>query len=150
MEQSQVTEKPVYKIYKEGAILLGTFLGGPLVAGYMMATNFIQFKQPQKAKKTWTYAVIATVVSVILIFLIPKGSTIPSYSVPLMYTAMAYYLVNFFQKEAIAKHIQAAGEVFSMWNAAWVGFVGFMILVVLLSIAAFFVDFILSLLGLIF
>ncbi|MEJ5055640.1 hypothetical protein [Sphingobacterium sp. MYb382] len=46
MEHPKVMVKPAYKIYSDSAITLGTFLGGPLAAGYMMAANFKAFNQP--------------------------------------------------------------------------------------------------------
>ncbi len=41
MEQILDIEKPKPKIYNYRAIGVGTFLGGPLVAGYFIAENFL-------------------------------------------------------------------------------------------------------------
>jgi hypothetical protein len=50
------------KIYTDRLIWAGTFLGGPLVAGYLIAENFKVFNEPNKVKLTWIYAIIATIV----------------------------------------------------------------------------------------
>ena len=52
---------PERKIYKDPALLLGAFFGGPLAAGYMIAGNFKAFGRPDKAKKTWLFTILATI-----------------------------------------------------------------------------------------
>ncbi len=42
------------RVYKTNMIYLGSWLGGPLVAGYLIAENFKAFGEFSKAKKTWT------------------------------------------------------------------------------------------------
>lgn len=48
MEQTLETNETV-KIYKDRAIWAGTFLGGPLVAGYLIAENFKVFNEKKRA-----------------------------------------------------------------------------------------------------
>lgn len=64
MEQEQTLDKHITigKIYKEKAITFGTFLGGHLVAGHLIAENFKVFGEKDRAKKTWIYTIIATVI----------------------------------------------------------------------------------------
>jgi hypothetical protein len=45
MEEILDAEKPMQKIYNTKAIIIGTFLGGPLVAGYFIAENFKAFNE---------------------------------------------------------------------------------------------------------
>src|SRR6266487_6381979 len=99
MEQEQTLDNQILrgKIYKDRAIYVGTFLGGPLVAGYLIAENFKIFSEPDRAKKTWIYAIIATVVIFGGIFLIPDTVKIPNQIIPLIYTGITYYLVQHFQ-----------------------------------------------------
>ena len=40
------------KLYNERAILIATFLGGPLAGGFLLAQNFNAFNEPGKAGKT--------------------------------------------------------------------------------------------------
>jgi riboflavin synthase alpha subunit len=71
-EKSVFEEVPTEKIYTEKAIRVGTFLGGPLVAGYFMAENFKVFGDSEKAKKTWIITILATLSIFALIFLFLK------------------------------------------------------------------------------
>ena len=64
MEENIITPIPEYKLYNGRAIYIGTFLGGPLVAGYLAAENFKRFGQPDKVRTAWVVAIIATVVIV--------------------------------------------------------------------------------------
>jgi len=43
MEQKINIQTPTEKIYKDRAIGVGTFLGGPLAAGYLIAENLKSF-----------------------------------------------------------------------------------------------------------
>jgi len=49
-EQTLDNQILVGKIYKAKEIYVGTFLGGPLVAGYTIAENFKIFGEIDKAK----------------------------------------------------------------------------------------------------
>ena len=51
MEETLAIKIPTQKIYKNRAIEIATFLGGPLVAGYLIAENFKAFNEPDKSKK---------------------------------------------------------------------------------------------------
>ena len=125
MEQQTLDiQIPTEKIYKEREIYIGTFLGGPLVAGYLIAENFKNFNEPEKAKKTWIYAVIATVVIFGGIFLIPDTVKIPNQIIPLVYTGIAYLLVHRFQDIQINSHIDSGGQIYSWWRTIAVGLIG--------------------------
>jgi hypothetical protein len=103
---------------------VGTFLGGPLVAGYLIAENFKSFSDPDQAKKTWIYAIIATIVIFGGIFLIPDTVKIPNQIIPLIYTGIAYYLVQHFQGQKITAYINAGGQIYSWWRTIGVGLIG--------------------------
>ncbi|HEY9833594.1 MAG TPA: hypothetical protein V6D26_23785, partial [Stenomitos sp.] len=94
MEQKLDIQTPTVNIYKDRAIWVGAFLGGPLAAGYLIAENFKAFNEFDKAKKTWNYAIIATIVVFGGVFLIPDNVEMPNQVIPLIYTAIAYYLVQ--------------------------------------------------------
>jgi hypothetical protein len=61
MEDNEIVI-PAQKIYSEKNIWRATFLGGPLVAGYLLAENFKAFNEPEKVRKTWIIAVLATII----------------------------------------------------------------------------------------
>ena len=124
MEETINIQAPTEKIYKDKAIYIGTFIGGPLVAGYFIAENFKAFGEDNRAKKTWLYTIIATIVIFGGIFLIPDSSKIPNQIIPLIYTGIAYYLVKHFQGQNIEAHINSGGKLFSWWRTIGIGFAG--------------------------
>ena len=107
MEEIIDNQTPTTKIYKEKAIYVGTMLGGPLAAGYLIAENFKAFNDINKAKKTWIYAIIATIIIFGGVFMIPQNIKIPNQIIPLIYSGIAYYLVQHFQGQQIVKHINS-------------------------------------------
>ncbi len=130
MEQTLDIERPTRKIYKDRAIWVGTFLGGPLAAGYLIAENFKAFNDKDKAKKTWIYAIIATVVVFGGVFLIPENVKIPNQIIPLIYTAIAYYLVQHYQGQNISAHLNSGGQLFGWWRTIAVGLIGLAITII--------------------
>lgn len=130
MEQTLDIEKPTQRIYKDRAIWVGTFLGGPLAAGYLIAENFKAFNETDKANKTWIYAIIATIVVFSGVFLIPDNVKIPNQIIPLIYTAIAYYFVQHFQGQNITTHISSGGQLFSWWRTIAVGIIGLTITII--------------------
>lgn len=130
MEQAVEIKKPAHRIYKDRAIWVATFLGGPLTAGYLIAENFKAFNEIDKAKKTWIYAIIATIVIFGSVFLISDNIKIPNQIIPLIYTAIAYYIVQHFQGQNIATHINSGGQLFSWWRTIAVGIIGLAITII--------------------
>lgn len=130
MEQTLDIERPAQKIYKDRAILVGTFLGGPLAAGYLIAENFKAFNDTDKVKKTWIYAILATIIVFGGVFMIPENVKIPNQIIPLIYTAIAYYLVQHFQGQNISSHLSSGGQLFSWWRTIAVGIIGLAITII--------------------
>ena len=134
MEENLLPIPPDFKLYKDRAIFVGTFLGGPIVAGYLSAENFKKLGQPDKVKKTWTIAIIVTIVIFGGVFLIPDIEKIPRYIIPILYASIAQYLVQKFQGDVIKSHIENGGQVYSIWRAVWIGAVGAVLLVGILFV----------------
>jgi hypothetical protein len=130
MEEITDIPIPTKKVYKDRAIWTGTFLGGPLVAGYMMAKNFKVFGDKRKYIKTWIFSIIATVIIFGGVFLIPDNVNIPNQIIPLFYTGIAYLLVYRFQKQKINAHISAGGKFYNWWRVIAVGFIGLAITII--------------------
>lgn len=128
MQEDLLAVPPEFKLYKENAIWIGTFIGGPLVAGYLMAENFKQLGQADKARASWIIAILSTVALFGAIFLIPGIEKIPRYVIPLTYTFIARLLVQQYQGEAIKSHISQGGPTYSSWRTVWIGLVGGIIL----------------------
>ena len=132
MDEFILPTEPDFKIYKDRAIYVGTFLGGPLVAGYLIAENFKLLGQKRKVGTTWAVAIAATILIFGSVFLIPNAEKIPNYIVPILYTALAQFLVQKYQGAAIKAHIESGGQTFSIWRATWIGFVGLAFLLIVI------------------
>ncbi|MCV9933323.1 hypothetical protein OIU80_13615 [Flavobacterium sp. LS1R47] len=127
MEALKQNEVPTQKIYKDRAIWVGTFLGGPLAAGYLIAENFKVFNETQKAKITWIIAIIATIIIFSGVFLIPEDVKIPNQIIPLIYTGIAFYCVQYYQGQKINEHINSGGAFYGGWRTIGIGFIALLI-----------------------
>jgi len=128
-EKQNLAILPTEKIYRERAIWLGSFLGGPIVAGYFIAENFKVFKDYKKVKTTWIITIISTIIIFGGIFLIPENIKIPNQIIPLIYTYIAYYIAKHYQEQKISEHIKNGGEFFSWWRTIGISIIGLLIIV---------------------
>lgn len=142
--QTQPTEDilslpPAYKLYSDRAIALATFLGGPLVGGYLAAENFKQLGAPRKVRTAWIAGIAALVIILGGMILVPDISRVPSYIIPLFYTGVTQVLIQRSQGSAIKAHVENKGLLYSLWRAALVGLIGAAItLAVIFAIVYFF------------
>jgi len=123
-------ETPTQKIYKNNAIRIATFIGGPLVAGYLIAENFKVFNEPEKARKAWIYTIIATIVIFGGVFLIPMPNRSSTPLIPLIYTWIAFYLVQHYQGTSITAHINGGGQTFTWGRTLLIGLIGLLITII--------------------
>ncbi|AMR31690.1 hypothetical protein A0256_09780 [Mucilaginibacter sp. PAMC 26640] len=137
-------EEPVYavtaaspKVYQPNMIRVATFIGGPLVAGYMIAENFKAFNAYDKAKKTWLYTIVFTIALFGLAAAIPASVNIPRIVFPVIYAWSAYGLVNQYQGKMIAAHINNNGEAFNWGRSIVIGLIGMVVLLVLIAVPLF-------------
>lgn len=124
MEENLLPELPAYKLYKDRAIYVGTFLGGPLVAGYLAAENFKQLGQRDKVKTAWAIAAGTTILAVCLSLFVPAIGRTSNILIPLAYASLAKFLVQKFQGEAIKTHIESGGETYSNWRVVLIVLAG--------------------------
>ena len=124
--ENQMT--PDRKIYKDNAILLGTFFGGPLVAGYIIAENFKSFGKSDSAKKTWLFTILATIIIFVVAFSIPED--VPNQLFPLIYTGIATLVIRYYQREQIQSHIKSGGQVYTWGRVVVIGLIGCVITVI--------------------
>lgn len=130
MEKSntQINDKLVKnKIYKEKALGVGTFFGGPLVSGYLLAENFKALGQFEKVKPTWIITILATIIIFGGAFLIPENVNIPKQIIPITYTIIALGLFKKYQAEGINTRLKEGGIIYSWWRVFGVSIVGLII-----------------------
>lgn len=127
MEPQTTNQTPQEKIFKDKAFWVGTFIGGPLVAGYFLAENFKVFKEFDKVKKSWVYAILTTIIVFIISFSIPENVKVPNQLIPLIYTGLAYFLVIHFQGDKIKEHLDSGGKPHSWWRIIGISFIGLIV-----------------------
>jgi hypothetical protein len=113
MEQESIFQEiPTEKLYKPKSIYLATFFGGPLVAGYMISSNYRALNEKQNVAKTWVFTILGSILILILSYVINYRSTrpIPGFLFPLIYSIITYSVVNLAQKEKIAAYISEGGK----------------------------------------
>src|SRR5258708_4654304 len=123
-----LTVQPVYKLYKDSHIGIATFLGGPLIAGYLAAENFKNLGEKSNATKAWVIAVIATIIIFGSIFLIPGIEHIPRYIIPLAYSTIARLLIQKYQGNDIRAHEAAGGQFYNVWRSVAISLIGLALL----------------------
>lgn len=116
MENTITIESNDIKFYKARTIWVGTFVGGPLTAGYFIAENFKKLKEPQKAKRTWSFTILATILIFTAVFLIPENVNIPNQLIPFIYTGIAYYLAKKLQGAQIQSQVESGAGYFGWWK----------------------------------
>lgn len=111
-------------IYKANHIRLGTFIGGPITAGYFIAHNYKVFGEIGKANAAWIYAIAATIVIFGGALLIPDAINIPNYIIPILYCWIAFYLTQYFQGSKIEAHVNSGARVFKWGRVVVIGLIG--------------------------
>lgn len=140
MEEQTTRQVPQEKIFKDKAFWVGTFIGGPLVAGYFLAENFKVFKDSDKVKKSWIYAILTTILVFIIAFSIPEDVNFPSQLIPLIYTLIAYFLLIHFQGDKIKEHFAAGGKAHNWWRVIGVALIGLVVTTLPILGYAYFLD----------
>lgn len=118
---------PAGKIYKDKMIWIGAFLGGPLVAGYIIAENFKSFGNRNAATKTWIFTILATLLIFAVAFLIPENTKGFERVIPITYTVIAASLLQHFQGKQLLSHIASGGQVYSWWRLLAISLIGLIV-----------------------
>jgi hypothetical protein len=123
MEENLLVAPPAFKLYRDKSIYVGTFLGGPLAAAYLITENFKALGQSDKIRNTWIIAILATIAIFSAALLIPGVQKLPPWVIPLIYTAIAQLIVQRFQGVALKRHEEKGGSFFSVWRAVLAGII---------------------------
>ena len=130
MELEKENKTKNVKFYSKKTIGIATFLGGPLAAGYLIRENYLSLNKPDEGKNALMISIVATVLLFSGIFMIPENimDKVPSQILPIIYTAIIYYIVDLKQGEILQAHEDNGNEFFSGWKAAGVGLVSLLII----------------------
>jgi hypothetical protein len=125
------------KLYNESSVVIGTFLGGPLVGGYLIAQNFKALDEPSKIGKTWLIAILVFVLLLSSSF-IPVLDQVPVIVYSFAYCVAAHRAVSVLQGNRIQMHQTQGGRIHSTWRAVAAGIL-FTLMMVALVLLAFYV-----------
>ena len=105
------------KIYSEKAILFGTFLGGPLVAGIFMSKNYKVLGNEKYSKIALLLGVIITVLTILLIQVLTESNSAKiSYFIEFIIIGTTSLVFHRLQKPYVDAFLQAGGEKESGWK----------------------------------
>ncbi|MGZ3916215.1 MAG: hypothetical protein ACXVBT_15760 [Flavisolibacter sp.] len=124
------------KFYNERAVLLATFLGGPLAGAWLMASNFKAMGETVRATRTWVLAVMALVL-VFLLSLIPSLDKIPAISYSFAFCWTARFLTRKYQGPQIQLHQENGGQFYTTWRAVGIGLIGMAVVIVIILVLLF-------------
>lgn len=96
------------KIYSKNQINIATFIGGPLIAGYLISQNFKIFGDKDASKKTLVISLISTAIFIGLLILLPESITnkIPSISTAIIPIIVASLIVKKYQSKKIEEYLK--------------------------------------------
>lgn len=108
------------KLYNERAILIATFIGGPLAGGYLLAKNFGTLNEPVKASRTWMITIGIFLLLAGSLF-VPAMDKIPAIVYSFVFCYAAHLAARKFQGSGITLHQVNGGQLYSTWRAVLVG-----------------------------
>ncbi|GAB3936655.1 hypothetical protein [Mucilaginibacter myungsuensis] len=137
---------PEKKYYTPKMIQIGTFLGGPIAAGYFISNNYKAFSKAKKVRLVWLYTIIASFIIFGVVLILPadaatnRGSL--KYLVPLLYSWAAFSLVKYLQEGLINEHVASGGTNYGWGRVILISIIGcaitfaalFIVLFVLLTL----------------
>lgn len=118
------------RYYSSTQILIAALLSGPLSGIWLMAKNFKFWGEYDKARTTWVYGSIATIVFIEICFFIPE--TVPDSVFPPMVAAVLAVFVDKHQKKKLQELADmGTGLRQSNWKVAGYSFMGFVAILTL-------------------
>ena len=105
---------PKGKVYTELAVRVGTFLGGPLMAGYLIAENYKTFGETKNVQKTWLISIFVTLSLLTATYFLSELGNMADRIIPISYILIANFLVKSLQSQKINNHLNAGGQKYAM------------------------------------
>ena len=124
------------KLYTERAILIGTFIGGPLAGGYLLARNFSAMEKGGRAGITWVVTITVLLLTLATAF-IPALESVPPVVFSFIFCIAAHTVAKKLQGADIHLHKEHGGIIQPTWRAVVAGIL-FMLLMVAVFLGAFY------------
>jgi len=113
------------KLYSPNQIALASFLGSPVAAGWLFASNYRLLGQPGKAVSSWLWGLVGTAVLVTIGFLLPDK--FPRQIIPLGVSLGILQTAKQLLGGVYEAHLAAGGRSRSWWVAVGVGLLCFVL-----------------------
>ncbi len=112
-------EQTSIKLYSQKAILVSTFLAGPIATGILVRKNFINLGNKDYGNIALGICIAFTSLLIISIFTIPENVFIfiPNQFIPAIYTLATYFLLKKFMGKSLDEHKENNLPFYSGWNA---------------------------------
>jgi len=120
------------KLYSSNSIAMATFLGGPLVAGYLIRENYRALQEERKAKQALVWGIIATIVVFGALLLLPEAivDRIPNYIFPAIFAGIVSWIVEAKQGDVLRQHKANQNEFYSGWRSAGLALVSALMIMI--------------------
>ncbi|RIJ43002.1 hypothetical protein [Pontibacter oryzae] len=134
MQEEQGVAVPEEKLFNLSAIMLATFLGGPIAGGYLIYSNYVMLGAPERGKQVIFYAVLIMYGLIGSMLFLPDATVdkLPNFLIPWVSAAVAYFIAKNLQGELLTEHAEAGGQFYTRWRAVWVSLVCVLVTILLL------------------
>ena len=118
------------KLHSMRGILIGTFLGGPLAAGYLVMENYQNLGNRDSASKSLIYGILGTIILFGITLALPEEimDRIPSAAISFVSVAVIYGIVQQQFGEIFLEHDAKDRTFYSRWRAVAVGLISLVLL----------------------
>jgi hypothetical protein len=121
---------PMGRIFTDRKLWLGSMLGGPLIAGYIIYKNYQVFNESKKAKTVIFVTILCTIFIFFGIFSLPDNINIPNQLIPFLYTGIAWGFLKKYQGNRIEEHINSGGELIGWGKTLIVSILGLVVTII--------------------
>ncbi|WP_410878451.1 hypothetical protein [Myroides sp. DW712] len=114
------TSNSAVVFYSANAIQLATFLGGPLIGGYLMRDNYRTLGEKQQGKQALWWGIAATILVFGGLLALPStvSERIPNYILPAIFAGVIRWIVEVKQGAVLRQHKEQNLAFYSNWRAA--------------------------------
>jgi hypothetical protein len=122
-----VPGRRLVRLYSPPQVAAAAFIGSPLAASWLFASNYSALGDKAAARRTLLYGLIGTVAAFGIGFALPVG--FPPPILPIAYTVVIRGLAKQAHGEAFENHLAAGGARQSTWRVLGVCLVGLLVVV---------------------
>lgn len=119
---SSESEKPPYKLYSLGSVIIATIFASVFIGGILMAINYKRLGNKVAAWKTLGFSFLALIANLVIANLLPANIPPLVFSLPIL-LAMGQ-MMSHLQGRFLAEHVNNQGQLESKWKAFGIAFIG--------------------------